>query len=138
MVFHWSLSDKKSPQVSRTLLSILSDLKNAVVWMVSTSNWWSFTGICVTISLFISTKFFQSIRADINSFRVWMVSILPLITCLLCPLSVFFLFPFQELQLRIVSTSTSYSTTFSTLLQSLDIKAIFHFLLFLYSGLLER
>ena len=36
MVFHWNLSDSKSPQVSRTLLSILGDLNNAVVWMVST------------------------------------------------------------------------------------------------------
>ena len=36
MVFHWSLSDSKFPQVSRTLLSILSVLNNAVVWMVST------------------------------------------------------------------------------------------------------
>ena len=36
MAFHWSLSDSKSPQVSRTLLSILSVLNNAVVWMVST------------------------------------------------------------------------------------------------------
>ena len=50
MVFHWSLSDSKSPQVSRTLLSILAEspqvsrtllsilavLNNAVVWMVST------------------------------------------------------------------------------------------------------
>ena len=36
MVFHWNLSDSKSPQVSRTLLSILVDLNNAVVWMVST------------------------------------------------------------------------------------------------------
>ena len=35
-VFHWSLSDSKYPQVSRTLLSILVDLKSAVVWMVST------------------------------------------------------------------------------------------------------
>ena len=35
MVFHWSLSDSKSPQVSRTLLSILTTLNNAVVWMVS-------------------------------------------------------------------------------------------------------
>ena len=32
----WSLNDSKSPQVSRTLLSILADLNNAVVWMVST------------------------------------------------------------------------------------------------------
>ena len=36
MVFLWSLSDSKSPQVSRTLLSILADLNNAVVRMVST------------------------------------------------------------------------------------------------------
>ena len=36
MVFHWSLSDSKSPHVSRTLLSILTVLNNAVVWMVST------------------------------------------------------------------------------------------------------
>ena len=36
MVFHWSLSDSKSPQVSRTLLRILAVLNNAVVWMVST------------------------------------------------------------------------------------------------------
>ena len=33
---HRSLSDSKSPQVSRTLLRILADLNNAVVWMVST------------------------------------------------------------------------------------------------------
>ena len=36
MVFHWSLSDSKYPQVSRTLPIILPVLKNAVVWMVST------------------------------------------------------------------------------------------------------
>ena len=36
MVFHRSLSDSKSPQVSRTLLSIISVLYNAVVSMVST------------------------------------------------------------------------------------------------------
>ena len=33
MVFHWSSSDSKSSQVSRTLLSILTDLNNTVVWM---------------------------------------------------------------------------------------------------------
>ena len=32
---NWSLSDSKSPQVSRTLLSILSVLNNIVVWRVS-------------------------------------------------------------------------------------------------------
>ena len=36
MVFHWSLSERKSPQVSRSLLSILAVLNNVVVWMVST------------------------------------------------------------------------------------------------------
>ena len=36
MVFHWSRSDSKSPQISRTFLSILADLNNVVVWMVST------------------------------------------------------------------------------------------------------
>ena len=36
MIFHWSLSDSKSPQVSRTLLSIVHYLNNAVVWLVST------------------------------------------------------------------------------------------------------
>ena len=35
-VFHWSLSVSKSPQVNRTLLSSLSDLNTAVVWIVST------------------------------------------------------------------------------------------------------
>ena len=36
MVFHSSLSDRKSIQVSRTLHSILADLNNAEVCMVST------------------------------------------------------------------------------------------------------
>ena len=36
MVFHWSLSDRKSPQISRTRLRILAVLNNAVVLKVST------------------------------------------------------------------------------------------------------
>ena len=36
MVSHWSLNDHKSPHISRTLLSILADLNDVVVWMVST------------------------------------------------------------------------------------------------------
>ena len=35
MVFHWRLRDSKSPQVSRTLLSILVVFNNTVVCMVS-------------------------------------------------------------------------------------------------------
>ena len=33
VIFHWSLSDSKSFQVSRTPLSIQADLNNAVIWM---------------------------------------------------------------------------------------------------------
>ena len=36
MVFLWSLSDSKCPQVSRTRLCILAFLSNAVLWIVST------------------------------------------------------------------------------------------------------
>ena len=36
MVYHWGLSDSKSPQVSSTRLRILAVLSNAVVWIVST------------------------------------------------------------------------------------------------------
>ena len=36
VVFHWNLSDSKSPQVSSTRLRILDVLSNAVVWIVST------------------------------------------------------------------------------------------------------
>ena len=36
MVFHWRLSDRKSHQISRTLLRILAVFKNAVVWMIFT------------------------------------------------------------------------------------------------------
>ena len=34
VVFHWSLNDSKSPQLSIILLGILANLKNAVVWIV--------------------------------------------------------------------------------------------------------
>ena len=38
-VLFWSLRDSKFPQVSRSLLSILAILNNAVVWMVSACHW---------------------------------------------------------------------------------------------------
>ena len=34
MVFHWSMSDSKTPHLSRTLLNILANLNNTAVWMV--------------------------------------------------------------------------------------------------------
>ena len=54
MVFYWSLSDSKSPQVSTTLLSILADLDNSVIWIVTTlplisKSSSSFTNLLVTI-----------------------------------------------------------------------------------------
>ena len=54
MFFHWSLRDSKSPQVSRTLLSILAVLNNVVVWMVSTrppnsNSSSSFSNLLVTV-----------------------------------------------------------------------------------------
>ena len=36
MVFHWSLSDSKSPPVSGSHLRTLAVLSNAVIWIVST------------------------------------------------------------------------------------------------------
>ena len=36
MISHWNLFDSKFPEVSGTLLSILINVNNAVVWMVST------------------------------------------------------------------------------------------------------
>ena len=36
IVFYWSLTDSKFPQVSRTLLCILAVLNNVVVWIIST------------------------------------------------------------------------------------------------------
>ena len=54
MVFHWRLSDSKSPQVSKTLLSILAVFNNAVVWIVSTrpptsKSSWPFNNTLVTV-----------------------------------------------------------------------------------------
>ena len=34
MVFPWSLSDSKSPQVSKTHLKILAVLSSAVIWII--------------------------------------------------------------------------------------------------------
>ena len=52
--FNWSLSDSKSPQVSRTRLSILAVLNNAVVLIVSTrpptsKSSWLFNNPLVTV-----------------------------------------------------------------------------------------
>ena len=57
MVFHWNLSDGRSPQVSRTFLSILADLSNDVVWMFSAcppfSSYYQVFGIVLSTSIMI-------------------------------------------------------------------------------------
>ena len=60
---NWILSDSKSTQDSRTLLSILADLSNAVVWMFR-----FFFVFFITIIIIII------ILADLNNDVVWMVS----------------------------------------------------------------
>ena len=59
MVFHWSLNYSKFPPVSRTLLSILADLNNAVVWVVSIRppNYellWTIPSKIITIGTFVT------------------------------------------------------------------------------------
>ena len=61
MVFLWSLSDRKSSLVSRTLLSILSILSNVVVWIVSTR-----PPTFKSSSLFSNSFSYSSIRTIYN------------------------------------------------------------------------
>ncbi len=82
MVFHWSLSDRKSPQVSRILLSIQADLNKAIVWMISTRPLISLsfslcTNLLVTVPsapitigisvTFMFHSFFNSLKRSRNS-----------------------------------------------------------------------
>ena len=70
MVFHWSLSDTKSPQVSRTHLRILAILSNAVIWIASTrpptykSSRPFIIIIIIIIIIIASFKFFTPVLAS--------------------------------------------------------------------------
>ena len=57
MFFQWSLSDHKSTQVSRTLLSNLAVLNNAEIWMVSTRPPTSKSSIIIIIIIIITLLF---------------------------------------------------------------------------------
>ena len=57
MIFYWGLGDSKSPQVSRTFLSILVDLSDVVVWMVSVRPQ-------ISVIIIYSFEFFTSALAD--------------------------------------------------------------------------
>ena len=81
MVFHWSLINSKSPQVSRTLHSILAVLNNAVVWIVSTRPpTTKFNNPLVTASKAsiligtIVTFMFRSFSNSLARSRYWSVS----------------------------------------------------------------
>ena len=74
MVSHWSLSESNSPEVSRTLLSILSNLNNAVTWMVYTRR--SPIIIIIIIILLIWEFFFTPALVDGFFTGVWMTGIL--------------------------------------------------------------
>ena len=66
MVFQGRLGHSKYSQISRTLLSILADLNNVVIWMV--------------LFLPLISRTLLSILADLNNTVIWMVSILHLIS----------------------------------------------------------
>ena len=85
MVFHWRLSDNKSLQVSGTLLSILADLNNVVIWLVSTRpptskssspfNNPSITEPRAPITIFISSTFmFQQFFQFPSKIKVFVLS----------------------------------------------------------------
>ena len=92
MLFHWRLSDSKSPQVSRSLLSILAVFKNAVVWMVSTRSPTSkssrpFNNPLVTVFLFesfshqLTLMVFHWSFSDSNSPQVSRIFLSILVLC---------------------------------------------------------
>ena len=71
MVFHWRLSDSKSPQVSRTLLNILAVLNNVIVWMVSTRPPTSLITVpkaSITIGIIVTLMFHSFFNSLARSF----------------------------------------------------------------------
>ena len=157
MVFHWSLSDSKSPQVSKTLLSILAVLNDVVVWMVSTrpptsKSSTSFSNPLVTVP----TLFWESFRPALaDGFSlVFCVTLLfsvfrPILIVLLfewfllvrlftsLPLS-FLWWIYRAHQLQLVSLSLSCFIVFSVLKQGPSIYHSFRFLPVLLCGQPQR
>ena len=70
---HWSASDSKSPQFSRTLSSIVADLNNAVVWTVSIS---ILPRISSSANLFFSLFRICSKETDYRTFQLSSCSLL--------------------------------------------------------------
>ena len=64
--FQWIWSDSKSPQISRTLLNILVDFSNAIVWMSS-----------ILLLIFNSLSLFPGSRELFLGLQLRLVSLLP-------------------------------------------------------------
>ena len=62
-VFHWSLNDSKSHQVSRTLLRILANFNNSLVWMVSTP-------VLISNSSHLCTYTLETVPSDPNKIGI--------------------------------------------------------------------
>ena len=88
VVFHWSLTDSNSSQVTRTLLGILANLNNAVVWMVlillqisnfsyrSSKPFVTIPSTPITTGI---TVMFQSFFSSLANFKHLSISLFPLI-----------------------------------------------------------
>ena len=67
MVFYWSLIDSRSSQVFRTLLRIVADYYYFLRCFHTSVNWWSFTGVWVTASIFKSTGLLSVSRTPLST-----------------------------------------------------------------------
>ena len=136
MVFLWSLYDNKS-QVSRTLLSILGDLNNAVVWMVST---------CPLISSFTlwsariaGSRFWLTITRS-GRWTIWLklgdpfISQIQRILCISFPrmdsrLCIYYLFVCSNLNFLHDSQWITFSTQSCLVLHYLNINLLHSFIM---------
>ena len=133
MIFHLIPSYCKSPQVSRTLLSILLCLRNSVIWIVSvrslillfhflwvflcSSLWWSFTEASVRSSLLRFPGFLLVFLQILTILLYVVISIFPLFSI---SSNLFYSLwgAFQTHQLWIVWPLPSYSIVYLVLHQN--------------------
>ena len=86
MVSHWGFSDRKSPQISRTSLSILADSSNAVVWTGSTPPViYKSSSLSNNPFVTVPRVLIAIIAIILNNAVVLMVSTRPLISNSSCP-----------------------------------------------------
>ena len=136
MVSHWSLSKSKSSQVSRTLLTILANLDNAIVWMLSThplisrsSNpctilWWlykehQYPRVCRT---------FLSILANLNNTVAYSDLIRPPISISSSPL----FNPFEAVPSAPITTGIIFILVFHNFLSSQAMYGHYHYYYYYY------